>query len=561
MVKNKLDPDWPQGENNTFEFDMSKGELTDLKITLKDWNRLTSAKELGTAYIRVEQLERLMAGEPAPELGDEFLVSAKDGSPLIGKSKEQTFLVLKLKAKEGPPRAVADDDEVPVAEASQVGSSNLFNTPAKPEEMSEEEPRPPSVKKAGPSQDPTMPKTQATDVSVMKAGPSQDPTVLQKQPTGLSTSEERLMAGPEPAVEVMCDVETEWECTPRAPLKRMTIEERGDDLWRSVPRVSRYESVPPSPATNPAQDPTLYASGPQPLRSPPSVQAPKSLYATDSSRSGMDTLQGYCAGTYYVPTSRPRITLQDRGIDTTGPLYIREHDVGALYASAPSAPVRSEVGQDAFSSPQMRASVSPHRYEMDGDGFTRTYPSPQLRASVSPLLSMSRSPEKHIVRKVQSFRYPNGDSLTRAYANGDGLAQVHEELAPYAPSQPSDLAPGWEKKRDPASGREFYVNHDLKAKSWVRPTQPNSMPIAPSSGARRAGWRHYELDTGSSDSQPPRSALGSTDIESFAGAVPKSLGGSYTEFTSSQMYAGSRQYYLPETQPYSQQYQISKTLC
>ena len=130
---------------------------------------------------------------------------------------------------------------------------------------------------------------------------------------------------------------------------------------------------------------------------------------------------------------------QYRGVDTTGAhTDIREYDVGVL-----SAPVRTEVGQDAFSSPQMRASVSPHRYEMDGDGFTRTYPSPQLRASVSPLLSMSRSPEKHIVRKVQSFRYPNGDSLTRAYANGDGLAQVHEELAPYAPSQPSDLAPGW----------------------------------------------------------------------------------------------------------------------
>ena len=133
MVKNKLDPDWPQGESNTFEFDLSKGELTDVKITLKDWNRLASDKELGTAYIRAEQLDRLMAGKHG--LGDEFLVTGTDGNPLIGKSKEQTFLVLKLKAKEGLPGAVTNDEQEVLPEAVQVGSIKQV--------QSEERPQPP----------------------------------------------------------------------------------------------------------------------------------------------------------------------------------------------------------------------------------------------------------------------------------------------------------------------------------------------------------------------------------------------------------------------------------
>jgi hypothetical protein len=86
-------------EQNTFEFDLSQGELTDLKITIMDYNDITQNKKLGTAVITVDKLKALMAGKPAPKLY-KFDISDPDGAALIGQSQLQTFVVLKLNAKE-----------------------------------------------------------------------------------------------------------------------------------------------------------------------------------------------------------------------------------------------------------------------------------------------------------------------------------------------------------------------------------------------------------------------------------------------------------------------------
>jgi len=101
VVKNSLEPDWAPGKN-TFEFDLSKGELTNLKITVKDWNRLGSNKLLGTACITEDKLKALMAGEPSTKL-DKFYISSPDKAPLMGQNQLQTFVVLKLNAKEALP--------------------------------------------------------------------------------------------------------------------------------------------------------------------------------------------------------------------------------------------------------------------------------------------------------------------------------------------------------------------------------------------------------------------------------------------------------------------------
>ena len=134
VVKNSLNPDWKPEE--VFEFDVSKGELVDLKIVLKDWNRLTAIKDLGTATISVEKIKQVLSGVTGPRLGDEFPVTDSAGSPLLGKDKEETFLVLKLKAKEGLPKTAADST-TKVANANEIGT-NLLNTPQNRKEGDDE---------------------------------------------------------------------------------------------------------------------------------------------------------------------------------------------------------------------------------------------------------------------------------------------------------------------------------------------------------------------------------------------------------------------------------------
>jgi hypothetical protein len=98
VKKNSLDPDWNPEEK--FEFNLFSGELADIQIQLKDWNPTSSAKLLGTTVIGVNTLKQLMAGDKAAFPSDEFLITAlitaPDGTPLMGKDQQQTHLVLKV---------------------------------------------------------------------------------------------------------------------------------------------------------------------------------------------------------------------------------------------------------------------------------------------------------------------------------------------------------------------------------------------------------------------------------------------------------------------------------
>ncbi len=96
VKKNSLDPVWKPEE--TFEFDVSSGELADIQIQLKDWNMVTTSKLLGTAVIGADALKRLVAGDTFSDtfLSDEFLLTAPDGKALTGKDKQQAHLVLKV---------------------------------------------------------------------------------------------------------------------------------------------------------------------------------------------------------------------------------------------------------------------------------------------------------------------------------------------------------------------------------------------------------------------------------------------------------------------------------
>ena len=55
------------------------------------------------------------------------------------------------------------------------------------------------------------------------------------------------------------------------------------------------------------------------------------------------------------------------------------------------------------------------------------------------------------------------------------LRQIEED-APKTAGGPDNtfqpLPPGWEKKRDASTGKVFYVNHELKLRSWVDPRTP-----------------------------------------------------------------------------------------
>ena len=101
VKKNSLNPDWNPEEK--FEFDLS-GELEDIRIQLKDSNLMTSAKLLGTTVIGVNALRRRMAGYKAafPSATEEFLITAPDGKPLMGKDQQQAHLVLKVAVVKGP---------------------------------------------------------------------------------------------------------------------------------------------------------------------------------------------------------------------------------------------------------------------------------------------------------------------------------------------------------------------------------------------------------------------------------------------------------------------------
>ena len=290
VVKNSLDPDWKPEE--IFEFDLSKGELVDLKVTLKDWNRLTAVKTLGTTVLPAARLRRVLDGEPEPRLGSEFFVTGVDGEPLKGQDGEQTFLVLKLAPREGFPRARTSSADVAqtmqivkdaaVLGAPEVGATNLFNTPSKTQHSLENTPGPPFHFMCD-IDDHTPPVSNSSS--------------RQHTPNLKSSLDPK-------------SYQTVIQTNGREASRRMLVQDRRDDFWDALPRSSSL-----TPRSSPS---LLYSS------------QPHSLHA-DSPR--------YISNTYTGAPRLARITLADRGITATSDFYMRDE-------SGPQT-IGTEVGQDA----------------------------------------------------------------------------------------------------------------------------------------------------------------------------------------------------------------------
>ena len=289
VVKNSLDPDWKPEE--IFEFDLSKGELVDLKVTLKDWNRFTAVKTLGTTVLPAARLQRVMDGEPEPRLGSEFFVTGVDGEPLKGQDGEQTFLVLKLAPREGFPRARTGSADVAqtmqivkdaaVLGAPEVGATNLFNTPNK---------------------------AQHTHVDAGPAFHFMCDIDDQTPPVSNSSSRQHT-----PILNSSLDpnsYQTVIQTNGRETSRRMLVQDRRDDFWSK-----NHQSSGLTPRSSPS---LLYSS------------QPHSLHA-DSPR--------YILNTYTGAPRLARITLADRGITATSDFYMRDE-------SGPQT-IGTEVGQDA----------------------------------------------------------------------------------------------------------------------------------------------------------------------------------------------------------------------
>lgn len=441
VVKNTLSPDWKPEEK--FLFDLSKGEIDDLKITLKDWNRLTAIKMLGMASISAEKLKQLMAGEKASRLGNEFYLTAPDGSPLVGKDEEQTFILLKIAASESG--ALAAESAPEVALTNDVGSTNLFNTPVKIGDA--QEPRKDLGQNAMLVQESN---NLFGDISSggLKMEFMCDVDGPPPRSDGLTLQQTPILSNISDLVE---------EPYQRGFLERIKIQDRGDELWSTESPISYPIST--------------------------FVHSPRSLYATDTSRTEMD-MRRNIAGIGYVAGHRPRITLEDRGISTTaGNLYVKENR--SLYASAPVQHVRPDPGQDAtyFTS-------SPY------STFTNTTP----RTTTAP-----RTREFSVNnRRLQDYTYVGGERLERSPSIYSASAHYSSNPAPslyssYTSSPSTVRRGGWTEY---AATESSYV---YSPRSQSRSDFVN----APTSVSSSFGTSAYYLNAAKSEGYSPLSSQAS----------------------------------------------------
>jgi len=524
VVKNKLDPDWTPAEE--FVFDLSKGELVDLKVTLKDWNRITAVKVLGTTLIGVDKLKQLMAGQKASRLGDEFFITKEDGTPLVGHDEEKTFILLKLAASESG--AAAASPPLEVAPATDVGGVNLFNSPVKindadtPDKDLGHTATP--VLESDNDIDPTDPKMEFIfDVNEFEPPNSTWQTTFSSTTPSLAIQlmQEPVQRAPlqEPVQRATLAIEhPQYE---RAPLARMRIQDRQDNFWRTESPLQ--ESVQSSPASS-------------------FMSAPHSLHVTDTSKAEINTLQGF-AGKGYVAGHRHRITLHDRGIsNTAGDLYMREDR--NLYASAPTEHVRTGLGKDATFFGNSAESLSTSLYST----FSRIAP-------------RSRETIKGYNRVLQNYTYADGERLERSPSSysmhsalyssagptttpqdfySDSIYASTQRAAPVRQQQKSLYASdsGIYRSALPNITREFHPSATLQAapvrqeqtgqsclyasnsgltgpRSLESPNLYSRVHSSPSSStARQTGWTAY------SDAEAPSASMHSPRSKSYLEFAP-----------------------------------------
>jgi len=456
VVKNSLAPDWTP--NETFEFDLSKGELVDLKITLKDWNRVTAVKTLGTSCLPATRLQSLMDGNAEPRLGADFLVNGLDGSPLRGKDGEQTFIVLKLACSEGLPRTT-----VPLGDAKAAtdlpSANNLFNTPNKDAKPSSE----PNWEHACDVGDPTPPISNSSSrqhTPIVKS--SVDPEPQQTEVQTYSRAPVPQSRDPEPQ-------QTEVQTYSRAAPRRIRLQDRPDDWWNSA------SSVPPSPNHS-------YTSQPQ------------SLYATDSS------INQPSHGLLDGRNSLTRIRLADRGIVTTATMYMARET--SLLQAANSG--RDATWQNAFSQPSSgagRAKVL-REHELHGAGrVLQDYHYATSRARLDKGFGAVQLDEEwQEVRDQQTgtIFFVNHTTKQRSFVDPRPAESVSTQSiyssAPSATwrSSAASLQVGQDGQR--AEYRpSTYIGEQSRS---LYKSDPGLQTIAspPASTARRSGWKPYLAD-------------------------------------------------------------------
>lgn len=112
-----------------------------------------------------------------------------------------------------------------------------------------------------------------------------------------------------------------------------------------------------------------------------------------------------------------------------------------------------------------------------GEGFQ------DLRAASAPMLAIPAGlPGAAVRQPVSPRRGGSGGGIIGAAADTSAAvsaaitaaaaAAVGAPAAAAQPAQPLPLPQGWEVKYDAAHKREFYVDHNTKTTTWVRPTAP-----------------------------------------------------------------------------------------
>ena len=94
---------------------------------------------------------------------------------------------------------------------------------------------------------------------------------------------------------------------------------------------------------------------------------------------------------------------------------------------------------------------------------------------------------------------------------------------------PEELAPGWEKKHDTKMNRFFYVNHELRAISWLRPTmavagsnRPWAGRVRGLEGEKAGGEREREGGGPRERGRDGRSKASSTSVYLLHAPLPPS---------------------------------------
>lgn len=129
-------------------------------------------------------------------------------------------------------------------------------------------------------------------------------------------------------------------------------------------------------------------------------------------------------------------------------------------------------------------------------------------------LRVSRSTTRD-VRGSQNNHMSNSNHSSLRESAQTSAREEHPVSPVVLPSSPQ-LPPGWEEKRD-TKGRRYYVNHNTRTTTWVRPVIQRSPEAAVAAAAPQSGSAQPQ----NSNSQPPVRPEESSQPSSGAEATPE----------------------------------------